>query len=50
LIVDINSLLGSDIQVETNPNPSVDRGFSKKIPRVGSAPSVKKISAAAVTS
>jgi len=41
---------GSDIQVETNPNPSVDRGFSKKIPRVGSAPSVKKISAAAVTS
>merc|ERR1712088_200442 len=28
--------------VDNNPNPQIDRAFSKKIPRVGSAPSVKK--------
>lgn len=36
---------GSGVLVDTNPNPQVDRGFSKRIPRVGSAPSVKKIDA-----
>merc|ERR1719436_1267709 len=29
--------------VDNNPNPQIERAFSKKIPRVGSAPSVKKM-------
>ena len=36
--------------VDTNPNPQVDRAYSKKIPRVGSAPAVKKIGATPVPS
>ena len=36
--------------VDNDPNPQVDRAFSKKIPRVGSAPSVKKINGTAIPS
>lgn len=39
---------GTGVHVDTNPNPQIDRGFSKKIPRVGSAPSVKKLGATGV--
>ena len=36
--------------VDNNPNPQIDRAFSKKIPRVGSAPSVKKMNGTAIPS
>ena len=42
-------ILGTGI-VDNDPNPQVDRAFSKKIPRVGSAPSVKKINGTAIPS